>query len=596
MTPARATPGIRRLDPSTVAKIAAGEVVERPAAVVKELVENAIDAGAREVTVRLEGGGLESIVVEDDGDGIPAMELPLAVERYATSKLAPTAEVEAIGTLGFRGEALAAIATVARLRLISRPRDDEVAHGVSVVGGAVVGAFELARAPGTTVEVHDLFFNTPARRKFMHAPAAEQVEVASTLERLYLARPEVGVTLVVGHRESARYPPTTSLRDAASHVLGTPFYDQSVAVDLPSRGGVEVRGVLARPVLSRSTAHGIFLAVNGRSVQSRALVQAVRQAYLDYLPRTRFPIAVLHLAIDLERVDVNVHPTKREVRIAKEREVADTVRRAVREALLRAPQVADRPTAVPTIEHLPPPAPTEGPSSSTGARALEPPSLAVSLAAIPAGRQTRLFPVEGRRTLAATERHPALELIGSVFDLYWVAQSDEHLVLVDQHAASERVLFEEIRTHGGLARQELMTPVQVELTARQEAVLTSRHEEIRLAGFDVEPFGGGSHRVRAVPVYRGHLARPQSLPALLDELADGGRPTVPDGLTERVAATIACHAAVRAGDVISAEEMGRILESLYALPDAAYACPHGRPILVRFGLGQLERWFLRSGR
>ena len=590
---AGSAPGtIRRLAPETVAKIAAGEVVERPASVVKELVENAVDAGAHEVAVRIEGGGTESIVVEDDGTGIRTEELPLAVERYATSKLPPSAEVESIGTLGFRGEALAAIASVSRLRLISRPPAEEVAHGVSVVGGGVVGAFVQARAPGTTVEVNDLFFNTPARRKFLHAPAAEQVEVASTLERLYLARPDVGITLVAGGRESARYPPTASMRDAAAHVLGTPFYDQSVAVDLAPSGGVEVHGVVARPAVSRSTAQGIFLSINGRAIQSRPLAQAVRQAYADYLPRTRFPVAVLHLAIDLSRVDVNVHPTKREVRVAKEREVADALRRAVRESLLRAPHVADRIAATPRAAGAASPG---WPTPPAAASAIpEPRPLSVSLAAIPAGRQTRLFPPEGHREVAATDRHPALDLVGSLFDLYWVAETDGYLVLVDQHAASERVLFEELRAQGGLARQELMSPVQVELTARQATVLHAHLEEIRSAGFDVEPFGGASHRVRAVPVYRGRLARAESLSSLLDELGDGGRPTVPDGLAERVAATIACHAAVRAGDVITAEEMGRILDALYSLPEASYACPHGRPILVRFGRAQLDRWFLRS--
>jgi DNA mismatch repair protein MutL len=582
---------IRRLSPGTVERIAAGEVVERPASVVKELIENAIDAGASEIRVRLEGGGLERIEVADDGVGIPQEELLLAVERHATSKLGEQEALDEIGTLGFRGEALAAIAAVSRLRLTSRPPGSEEAHGISLVAGQLIGEFVAGRSVGTTVGVSDLFFNTPARRKFLGAPAAEQVEVTAAVERAYLARPLTGLTLTSGEREVARFPPTDRLSDAASEVLGPEFLPQSFRVDRAATDGIGIRAEVGRPSIHRSTSEGIYLSVNGRPIQSRSLGASVRQAFIDHLPRTRFPVGVIHLALDPRRVDVNVHPTKREVRIAKEREVGEILRRAVREALLATPQVAELAG--------PPPRPTGGPSGAEVAAPVAvghlPPLGPSSLWAAPAAVQRRLLPEEPGPTVAGTGRHPTLRLLGSLFALYWVGEGDDGLVLIDQHAASERVLFDALRRHGRLGRQELVEPVRVGLTARQREVLSLNSEEVRAAGFDIEPFGGDQFRVRSVPSYRGRRARPDSLPPLLDELAGGGRATVPNGLAERRAATVACHAAVRAGDRITAEEMGRILEGLYGLEEAAYACPHGRPILVRFPRGRLDRLFLRSG-
>lgn len=580
---------IRRLDPDTIARIAAGEVVERPASVVKELVENAVDAGASEVRVRLEGGGLEAIIVDDDGAGIPPEELPLAVERHATSKLEDVGELAAIATLGFRGEALSAIGAVSRLRIISRTGESDAAHGISVVAGGIVGTFLEGRAPGTTVEVRELFFNTPARRKFLHAPAAEQAEVAATLERSYLARPSVGLVLAGEHGELSRLPPAHSLRDASGRVFGPQFLVESFELHAGS-GPVRIDAVLGRPVVSRSNSAGLYISVNGRAVSSRSLAQAVRLGFVEYLPRTRYPVGAVALTLDPTRVDVNVHPTKREVRIAREREIAEALRQAVRQALRAAPHTAER-TGGPmgAARSIPPSAlvPPAGPDLAVDGPA--------SLAAAPARAvQRTLGPPPVEALVRGTERHPGLRLVGPVFALYWLAESDGALLLIDQHAASERVLFDALRRDGHLARQELVDPVRLELGARRVAVLEERTEDVRRAGFSVEPFGGDAYRVLAVPSYRGRRVAPDQLLALLDELGSGGRPVVPDGLAEREDASIACHAAVRAGDTIAPEEMGRILEALYALEDASYACPHGRPILVRFPRGRVDQWFLRS--
>ena len=406
---------IRKLSSETVERIAAGEVVERPASVVKELVENAVDAGASLVTIRLSGGGLERIEVADDGSGIPPEELELAVERHATSKLPPEGPVERIGTLGFRGEALAAIASVSRFRLFSRPPDREVAEGISVVGGAVAGRFSAPRAPGTTVEVEDLFFNTPARRKFLKGAPAEQVEVLQTVERLYLARPQVGLRVESEGREAGTYPPAHDLKDAAARVLGPGFLTSSFELSAEIPGG-RLFGSLGRPGVAAASSRGLFVAVNGRSVTSRTIAQNVRLAFGDYLPRTRFPVGVLHLEVDPDRLDVNVHPTKREVRFARERDILDAIRLRVREALVSAPQVAELPAARaaarPPLGGAPPlvrGVPTASAGHPGVQRTLEGP-----VAAPPPPTP-----------LPAAAGHPRLTLLGCLHALYWVAESDE---------------------------------------------------------------------------------------------------------------------------------------------------------------------------
>jgi DNA mismatch repair protein MutL len=577
---------IRRLLPETVERIAAGEVVERPASVAKELIENSIDAGASHVTIRIDGGGTKRVEVADDGTGIPAAELELALERHATSKLEPTGPIEEIESLGFRGEALAAIATVSRLRLLSRPPRSEAAEGISVAGGKSARRFSESRAPGTTIEVRDLFFNTPARRKFLKSPAAEQVELVRTVERMYLARPTVSLRVEAGGTDLVVLPSSARLSDAAARVLGTDFPADAFPVRGPVPGG-SVGGLLGRPSTARGSSSSLYLSVNGRAIQSRAAAQAVRAAFGEYLPRTRFPVGVLHLEIEPGRVDVNVHPTKREVRFEDERSLFDALRGRVREALMASPQVADASAA------FAPAAPTPAPRVAALA-----PVLPTGSAPTPLTVQVRLDeevetgpPVD----LPARGEHPPLTLLGCLQALYWVAQSGDDLVLVDQHAASERVLYEAMLRDGTLARQSLVEPVTIRLTGSQREALRAHSEAVRASGFQVEQFGPEHFLVRSVPSYRGRRVRAEAVTGLLDELAQGGRATLTDGLRERRAATIACHAAIRAGDPVSHEEMRRVLAELYALPDSSYSCPHGRPILLRFSRSKLDRWFLRAG-
>jgi DNA mismatch repair protein MutL len=576
---------IRRLSDEVVHQIAAGEVVERPSSVVKELIENALDAGATEVAVELRDGGLSAIEVRDDGVGIPAEELPLALERYATSKLSDAEGLVGVATLGFRGEALSAISAVSRTTIVSRTGDSEEGATIRSDAGRVGPVQPAGRAPGTTVRVEGLFENVPARKKFLRGGASEQVAVGDVLDRQYLARPDVRFSLTSDGREVRRYPGSASRRDAAARVLGEELLEQAVDVADGPTEGIAIAGVVGRPGIHRATSQGIVLAVNGRPIESRTLSQAVRRAFDDYLPPARFPLAVVQLTIDPTRVDVNVHPTKREVRIARERDVAERLRLAVRRAVRDSAHLADRDLDATTRSE-----------AGGGAGASEdafPDESNVPLAAMPAARQSTLIePGPGPR-VPGTVRHPEVRLIGAAFNLYWLGESEGALVLIDQHAASERVVYEALRREGGLARQDLVEPVTLRLTARRAEALRAHAAAVDAAGFSVEPFGGDTYRLRSIPSYRGRRARPESILGLLDELADGARPTVPDGLSERVTASIACHSAVRAGDTIEATEMGRILSALYALGDSAFACPHGRPILVRLDRGRLDRWFLR---
>jgi len=574
---------IRPLARAVVEQIAAGEVVERPASVVKELVENAVDAGAARISVALEGGGRDAIRVEDDGGGIPAGELLLAVAAHATSKLPPEGPIDRISTLGFRGEALAAIATVARLRLVSRPPEAPAAARLEVADGTAGPVVPAARAPGTTVEVTALFERTPARRKFAKSPAAEQLEVLRTLERLYLARPGIALRLTSEGGEVAAFPASDRLDDAAARVLGADLLRDSFPVAAPVPGG-SLEGVLGGPARAAGHSRRLFVALNGRAVEARGIAQAVRVAFGDGLPRSRYPVGVLHLTLDPGRLDVNVHPTKREVRIEGDRELADAVRRAVRAALERTPAAAELPARS---------RPARASAADAVARRSDPgPAPAAARA------QRRLFEGPAPKAaapVAAAPPRPALDLLGCVGALYWVAATDDGLVLIDQHAASERLLYDLLRRDGTLARQELVAPVTLRLTDGQRAALADHPDEVRAAGFSTEPFGRHEVRVRTVPEYRGRRARAEALLELLDELADGGRPTLPDGLAERAAASIACHAAIRAGDAIAPEEFRRVLRALSELDPPAFSCPHGRPIRVRFSRSRLDRWFLRTG-
>ncbi len=539
------------LPPELVARIAAGEVVERPASVVKELVENALDAGATRVSVEVRGGGLELVRVVDDGCGIEAEELELAFARYATSKVRTLADLEGLTTLGFRGEALAAIAAVSEVELASRPPHRERGAWLRVREGEVVARGWRGMPPGTEVTVRGLFRGQPARRKFLRSPLAEAQASAQVVAHYALARPGVAFSLILEGRLHLQSAGTGQLRDAVAAVYGP----EVAAALLPVEGeheGVKVEGLVSPPSLQRGNRAHVSFFVNGRWVQDRRLPYVLEEAYHGLLPVGRYPLAIIHLWLPATEVDVNVHPAKAHVRFRNEGKVATAVARAVRTALVR--QAPVPPLRVPLRG--------EGRGEPEGLQ--------------PAGRP-----------LAQTL--PLLRVVGQVAHLYIVAEGPDGMYLIDQHAAHERILYEELvarRAARAPVSQPLLQPLVLELSPVEEAALQRWWEELAAYGLDVEALGGRTYLVRAVPqpLAGGEVAA--GLRALLDTL-EGDR-----GGPDRVAAGLACHAAVRAGQALSTEEMQELVRRLEKV-EAPYTCPHGRPTMVQISAEALARQFGR---
>ncbi len=567
--------GIRLLDPEVVGKIAAGEVVERPASVVKELVENALDAGARSVRVEIETGGCDLIRIADDGEGISRDDLALAVQRHATSKIATAEDLGRIGTLGFRGEALASISAVSELTLVSRQAASPAAYQLRVVGG-VPGPIEpAARAVGTTVTVERLFFNLPARRKFFRSVAAEAGQVVGLLGQIALGYPGVSFELVSDGRRVLRTSGSGDLRDAVLSVLGREVADAllpveaTVEADRPARvAAARISGYVAEPGVSRSTRSAVWLFVNHRLVRSRSLSYAVEEGFSTLLRVGRHPVAVLNLDVPPAEVDVNVHPSKIEVRLLRERLIYGGLRDAVRAAV-----------------------------SASGGWARE---VAPSAPTAPAGEgewgSSRLIdaPVHvpgSEAVLAGGRKLPILRVIGQVAQTYIVAEGEGGVYLIDQHAAHERVLLERLtRAMGAEGNTQLMLePVSVDLSPVEWQVLTDSSDILENLGYRLEPFGGTSVLVRGVPT---ELAGGRAVEALKEALAELGEDVPAADRRERVAISLSCRGAVKAGQVLAPEEMRALVMALEEM-DITQHCSHGRPTAILLSRTQLEREFGR---
>ena len=568
---------IRVLSPQLAARIAAGEVVERPASVVKELVDNSLDAGATAVSVEIRGGGLELIRVVDNGSGIPAEEAKLAFLRFATSKLPLEGSLDAITTLGFRGEALPSIAAVSNVSLVTRPADQPAGTIVEVAGGEVVSAGPQGSPPGASIAVRNLFQNVPARLKFLKSASAESSRAQAVIQQFALAFPEVRFHLNVDGRDSFTAPGGGSLRDACAAVYGAKT--ARALLDVTSLdedpGSVSVHGLISPPDVSRSSRSYISLLVNRRLIQSRALTYALEEAYQGFLMERRRPLAVIHLTIPHQEVDVNVHPAKLEVRFRQEREVFSKLQRAVRSAL---------------VAHAPVPTVRSGFTHSGPA--------AASYTTPPQGLQARqalsLFAPEAWQAPQATPRQiaPTLRVLGQMQNLYVVAEGPEGMYLVDQHAAHERVLYEKVKSElgdTGLQAQGLLEPVVVEATPQQEEALEAYRAQWSRYGFDLEAFGQRSYLLRGLPAF---LSDADPLEALLAVLEDMDMGKESGDWEERMARSIACHSAVRAGKTLQREEMEALLAQLEATGQPN-TCPHGRPTMVHLSAAHLEREFGR---
>jgi len=561
-----APPRIQQLDPALAARIAAGEVIERPASVVKELLENALDAGARSIRVEIEDGGMERLRITDDGCGISADQLDLAFARHATSKLHALEDLDTIATLGFRGEAMPSIAAVSTVTL--RTRTADAAAGVRAVlrGGHVVERQMLGLPVGTAIEVSDLFAGLPVRRKFLKGRQAEAGAIRQVVGHYAIAYPDVAVTLVADGQVQFSTAGATHLRDVLACLWGVEPADTLLDV-YGERHGVRVRGVVSRVGHTKATRAQQSFFVNGRWVRNRVLGVALEEGYRSMLMGGRHPVAVLFLDVPAAELDVNVHPAKTEVRFLREREVFGAIRHAITTTLAEAmaivaPAIAIEKAAEP-VEQL---ALLDAPPGT---------SLPASGAIIPPARAL-----------------PVLRVLGQASALFIIAEGPEGVYMVDQHAAHERILYDEICAAvaaRAVTVQPLLEPALVELSAQQMGTLHDCAELLREHGFEAEPFGAATCMVRALPALLGRARIGEVLAELLDDLGEGKEH---GDRQERLLATMACKAAVKAGQTLGMEEMRAIVERLETT-SRPRTCPHGRPTMILLSTSALERQFGR---
>lgn len=579
--------GIRVLPPEVAARIAAGEVIERPVSVVRELLDNAIDSGADRISVEVEEGGLRLIRVTDNGRGIPPGDLELAFERHATSKIAGIEDLGRVHTLGFRGEALPSIAAAADVEVTSRSADEPVGSSAVLVDARVVRRQARAAPAGTSLAVRDLFGRLPARRKFLSSPSAEARRVTVLVTHYALAYPAVAVTLETGGRTLLRTSGDGDLRHAFAAVYGADAGAAMLHV-CHDEAGVSVRGLVGPPALNRGNRSAISVFVNGRWIQSRPLVFAIVDAYQTQLPSGRHPVAALSLAIDDDDVDVNVHPAKAEVRFRDERAVARAVRHAVSLALEAAPAAgwSGSPAPAATVFAGPLPA-TLAPLRER----LQPPSALTPPAPLQGSMPFTRGPAENAAPLPHRETLPLLRVVGQLAATYVVAEGPDGMYLVDQHAAHERVVYDRIiaRTPGAEGTQPLLEPRLLELDPIEAATAVEHLEHLSRLGVELEPFGQASFLLRSAPPGINGADLAGSVRGLLDQLHRDRRVQDPFG---RAAATVACHSSVRAGMALALDEMRRLIEDLEATASPR-TCPHGRPTLVHVGTELIERQFGR---
>ena len=582
---------IHRLPDHLVNKIAAGEVVDRPASVVKELLENAIDALAGSVVIDLKDAGRQLIRLTDDGGGMTWEDLLLALERHATSKISSEADLAGIVSLGFRGEALAAICSVSRFSILSRARGEERGGLVRGEGGTIIDRLEVDGPEGTSVEISDLFFNTPARLKFLKSPQAELAAALRVVSQLALAHPGLGLRVTHNGKSLLTAPRASDLRDRIGSLLGFGLAEKLIAVGR-EESGLSVTGFITSPALSRGSREEMTIIVNGRPARDTLLTQTILEAYRPLLPRDQFPVAVLVLAMDPKIVDVNVHPTKAWVRFRSPRLVQETVFVAVQDALRSREVVAEQ-----GAPGLPGAAAEDGRGESPGARPGSTIGRGESPGARPwsedpeVGEQGRLF----QETPAAYGATLFGELVGQIQDTFMVAANDEEVFFIDQHVAHERVLFERLKADlalGHLPSQELLFPQPLELSAAGRAMLADLVPALEQLGFSLEHLGSPAPLLRAVPVLLKEEEPRRLLEALLDEVGQLHRGRAAPAI-DRALAFIACRAAVKAHQSLDREEMSGLLRDLSATV-TPYFCPHGRPIVSRLPLREIKRELRRT--
>jgi len=554
---------IKVLTPEVVSKIAAGEVIERPASVVKELVENSLDAGASEINVETRGGGVELIRVSDNGIGIPASELELAFHRYATSKITDLVDLEDISSLGFRGEALPSIATVAEVEILTRAPSEAIGSYICLKKGEIVARESRPRQQGTTVVIRRLFRYLPARLKFLKSAATENSHIAYLVNQYALAFPEVRFSLITDKRNNLSTQGDGSLRNAVSQIYGLEFAQRMLGVEEES-AFAKVNGLVSPPSLNRTNRSYLTFFVNRRWIHSPLLTRAAEEAYHGLLMEGRHPVVILNLSLPGRELDINVHPTKAQVKFHNEQVMFVTIKKAIREALSKASMA--KPIAMP---------------------------------AMAGAYQQRSFTMVSDKEPTFTAPLPTLSLpilrvIGQLSNTYIIAEGPEGLYLIDQHAAHERILYERVLAQW--SRQEvevqgLLEPITIELNPREEEILRANKDMLAQFGFDIEPFGDKSYLIRTIPALATRANLDEVMSAVLSDLDSKDEVT---SWEQKIAQSLACHSAIRAGQQLSNEEMLALIRQLEQA-NQPRTCPHGRPTMIQLTSYQLEKEFGRAG-
>jgi DNA mismatch repair protein MutL len=581
---------IRLLDPATVARIAAGEVVERPASIVKELVENSLDAGAGTIDIDIASGQgrISTISVTDDGTGMSLTDSRMAFARHATSKIRNLPDIFTCSTLGFRGEALASIAAVSRTTLITKEKGGEGISGTEIIieGDRILEEKDAGCPAGTRITVDKIFFNTPARRKFQKSLSTEISLISAIVERLAITHPDTAFRLTIDEKKRIAVPGNGSLSDTIIQLFGPELARQLIPVARHGRIGVE--GYISIPGLFRRNPYQMYLSVNRRAVSSRSLNAAIKEAYGTHLPRDRYPVAFLELSIPGEEVDVNVHPAKKEVRLAREEEILSAVKHAISEALASENLIPEmgRPRSYVQVS---PDSRYRYPATDSVPRGVREPLLKERLAT---GRQLRLTE---SGTAGDRGKLPELEIIGQLGALYILARTgDNDLLVIDQHAAHERVLYEQVsaRSCSRETAQELIDPVILHFSPREREMLAAALPVLGKEGFLIEEFGGQDFAVRSVPVTLGRNLEPGIVRDIIADLISPGSSPGPDQ-TEHIRRIIACRGAIKAGASCTREQCEQLIRQLRNARNP-FTCPHGRPTMIVFPRKKLDEFFQRT--
>jgi DNA mismatch repair protein MutL len=606
-------PHIHQLPPSVVTKIAAGEVIERPSSVVKELLENAVDAGSTRIDVEVEQGGTERICVVDNGCGILADDLPLAFASHATSKLASADDLFCVRTLGFRGEALASIGGVAQVTLQSRPPDQAAGAQISCQGGELSAVRPWNGAPGTRIEVRHLFYNTPVRRKFLRTTTTEMGHVCEAFTRLALSHPQLHLTLRHNGKQVYEVPATAGLIDRIGLFFGAEVREKLYSLDARQQA-VTLRGYIADPACERGNAKLQYLFVNGRCIRDRSLGHALQEAYRGLLMTGRYAVAFLFLELPPDQVDVNVHPTKAEVRFRDGHALYHLVLTAIRERLraenltarlvapsLAAPQVIGGPSPsapFPAWTLTAPPAPGPDLPFAGNSAALVGPTNSVGRDGGSANPDASI-PVSAESSAARAARDlpsPGMYKAIQLYDAYLVLETPEGMLVIDQHALHERILFEQLKSRirsGPLETQRLLIPEPIDLSADQAARVLEHRAALAELGLGVEDFGGGTILLTSYPAILGNRSPQSIFRSVIDHLVTKERAPSREQLLNSLLSLMACHAAVRAGDRLTPEEIAALIAQR-ELANDTHHCPHGRPTSLLFSRQELDRQFRRN--